>query len=437
MLTLPLAMQGQTIKRYESDGWWNALTQGTIIRTYDLVEECNMGNIGPETLQRGFVLKRVGRHYMRFDEGIGNLVTFDYVNGYNYGPDMTFGYVSADNSRMELATELRYSDRRNRWSGELEFTYTFPPEYYSWVTLFGRRKTIDYDNYAYTSFGNNSMASTLAGWNGYKLYEAQQIGVKGSTAVSGDFQIEGAVWHEKRWQLENHRQRNLFRVKGEDNLPRLRGIDLSDSRMQWGQQKLWRADAALEYTPNRRIVCYNDLRTETLTGNPTFRLGAQSGWGDIKYLAIDLSVKQEIGDDRQCFRYYVDAGFYPVGQHEIWVIDMHHFDATHMAYQRKDNLIWFSLLSNYEMSSPNSWAEAHAEWSSCKMLLTRFVDDSALKEYVQLHIATVEDYHSHTELSYGFDLSGLMRIGCSLGFDGTNFDGIGLNLVFSEPTFGK
>jgi len=411
LLVLSSAMRGQTIKRFEGNGWFEALTKGTVLRN--------------------------GNNYMMFDEGIGNIVTFDFVNNYNFGPDMTFGHVAKNYSRWEIRPELRYSDRRHVWNGSLELRYTLPPEYFSWIELFGRRKCVDFDNYPYTSYANNSMASTIAGWNGYKLYDAQQIGAKFSTALSSDFQVEGGAWHEKRWQMENHRLRNIFRVTGEDNTPRLRGVSEDDPMHQWGRMTLWRVDAALEYTPNRRIMCYNDLRTEVLPGEPVFRLSAQSGWGDYDYLSLSLSVKQEIGNQRQAVRYMVGTGYYPLGKEEVRVMDMHHFDASHMALQRKDNLTWFSLLSNYELSSSNAWAEAHAEWNSCKMLLTQWTNDPSLKEYLQLHFASVEGYRQHTELSYGIDLASQIRIGCSFGFDGSSFDGIGLNIVFYSPVLGQ
>lgn len=430
-------MQGQTIKRFESEGWWQALTQGKVIRTYAVVPLNYGGVLDIEDLKQGFAIKRVGKAYMMFDEGIGNAIQFDYVNGYSYGADMTFGTVCSQGGRLEVSPELRYSDRRHKWSGALEFRYFLPPAYYSWVELYYRNKCIDFDNYAYSTIANNSAASAIAGWNGYKLYEAQQIGFKGSMVVASDLQLEGGAWHEQRQRVENHRQRNMFRVRGEDNTPRLRGVELDNPIHQWEQQKLWRIDAALEYTCNRRIMCYNDMRTEALPGNPVFRLGVQSGWGDIDYMALDLSVKQTLGDDRQGFRYYVDAGYYPLGKHRVGVIDMHHFDASHLVLQRTDNLTWFSLLSNYELSSSNEWCEAHIEWNSCKLLLTQLTNDPSLKEYLQLHYASVQGYRQHTELSYGIDLAEQMRIGCSFGWDGSNFDGIGLNIVFYNPVLGK
>lgn len=405
-----MAMQGQTIRRYESNGWWKALSQGSVLRTHDSS-------------------KRTGRYYMQFDDGIGNLFNFDYVNGFTYGPDLTLGYVDSHYGRWEVCPELRYGNRRDVWSGALDVRYVLPPAYFSWLDLFFLRGSVDYDQDAYATLSTNGMATTLAGWNGYKLLEAERIGCKGSLAVGSDFQLEGGAWHERRWQLRNHRQRNIFRVKGQDNLPRMRGVALDDVRHQWGYQQLWRLDAALEYTPNRRLMCYHDMRTEVLPGSPVFRLSAQSGWGDVDYLSLSLSASQEIGDGRQAFRYVAAGGCYPVGHDEVWLMDMHHFDASHMAFQRKDNLTWFSLLSNYEMSSANEWAEMHVEWNSCRMLLTQLTDDPSLKEYLQCHFATVEGYRQHTELCYGFDLAGQMRIGCSFGWDGSHFDGVGLNFL--------
>lgn len=435
---LPMAMQGQTIRRFESKGWFEALTQGTVIRPFAPERNDYSDPLVWESFDtlKG-ALKRVSPRYMIFDEGIGNIITFDFVNGYNYGPDLTFGYVDHNYCRWEVSPELRYSDRRHRWSGSLDFRLFLPPEYYSWIALFGRRKCLDFDNDAFASYETNSMASAIAGWNGYKLYDAQQMGLRGSAALGRDFQLEGGAWYEKRWQVENHRQRNIFRVKGEDNLPRVRGMALDDPRHQWRRMSLWRVDATLQYTPNRRIMCFNDLRTEALPGSPVFSLSAQSGWGDIDYLALSLGVKQERVGRRQGFRYMAVAGCYPLGSKEVGVIDMHHLDASHMALQRKDNLTWFSLLSNYELSTSGSWAEAHAEWSSCRMLVTQLTNDPALHEYVQWHFASVEGSRCHSELSYGFDLAGEMRIGCSLGWDGSHFDGVGLNIIFYDAILGK
>ena len=431
LCALPLAMLGQTslsvpparpgLKKYETDGWLKLWLEGGMIRTRDAQNRD----------------KRTGRHYLVIENGISSLVNMDYVDGYMFGPQFRLGYLDDRYGRWELDTDVKYACGRNTWMYQGALRYVLPPEYFGSVEVFGRSFTTDFDSNPIMPRRYQLLASGLFGWNGFKLYGSNSMGVKGDVALSGDFQLSGVVWYEDRERMVNHRKRNVFRVVGEDNLPRLRGHDVTafaaDPLLNWNREHLTRLQMQLDYCPGRKIIVTDDMHAKERLVNPTLTLKGDAGFDEtaVRFVSLELSIRQtelELSPKRHWLSYYGAAGFFPLRK-EVSVPDWKHFDASHYLWQTRNSLTWFSLLTNYELSTSRNWCEAHAEWLSEEMLLSRLTD-SWLNEYLQVHYVTVAGHRPHTELSYGIDLVKQIRMGVSCGFDGSEFDGWAFNLIW-------
>lgn len=411
-LSLPVVTWGQVV--CETAGWDDLLMHGGTIRT----------------LQNGH---RTGRHYLRVDDGLSSLLAFNYVDGTQYGPSLTWGYVAPNYGRYELDTELRYAESRKVWQGAAALRYMLPPQYYSSVELFYRHRSTDYDSNSLPGDMLQQMGAVLCGWNGVKRYDAEQVGGKFSMAMTRDVQLEGSLWYEEREQLNNYRKRNWFGKQGEDNLPQVRGVLPQDALLNWGHEHAWRASASITYKPGRTLVCYNDLQMQEHCTAPAMKLNLEYGNGSrSEFMSIEAQIEQTIGPLTQALTYVVRGGCYPWKKGQIGLMDRHHFDATHFAFQQEWQPAMFSLLSNYELSTADQWLETHVEWQTDEMLLSRLVDESLLMEYVQLHAVAVAHHRPHYELAYGWDLSNhLLRIGTSVGFDGRQYDGVALNVCLN------
>ncbi len=441
LLLLPQAMLGQTsfannsatqnsrvIKKYETKGWWHLFVHGGTIRT-----KSSDG-------------KRTGDHYLRVEPG-GGLIGMDYVNGFTYGPDLAVGRFFDDYSRLELGAIIKWPGARKELMWDLKARYILPPEWQSSIEVFFSNQTEDFDPDPLMNSGQKQLASSLFGWNSYKLYVADRWGLRSSMLLHDDVMLEGAVWHEGREETSNHRKRNVFRMKGESNDPVMRGykVGLTDVR----NPGLWRSDLSVVLKPGSKLYIYDDMHSQWRTQAPTFRLDAKAGWGkekcvaqmyegfwierdvcgssELHYLSLDFNVRQRIGEsrDKHQFEYFASAGWFPVRNY-VQLPDMRHFDASHFCWQNRmeSSLTWFSLLTNYELSTSKHWAEVHGEY------LRRY--NSFFAQYLQLHALSVAEYSMHYEFSYGWHLSKELRIGLSAGWDGSHYDGLGFNLIITN-----
>ncbi len=419
--TTSFALQKRHLKKYESNGWWKLWMDGGIIRTRD----------------RQNHRKRTGRHYMVIDHGISSLVNMDFVDGYMFGPQFVLGYVDAYDGRWEVDADIKYAEGREKWMYRTALRYVLPPEYFGSVEVFGQIFTTDFDADPLMPRRYQLLASGVFGWNGFKLYGNSSVGVRGNVALSGDFQLSAGVWYEEREQLENHKKRNVFRAEGESNVPRLRRHDAvnyaGDPLLDWKNDYLTRIQLQLDYSPGRKIVVEDDMHASARVPGPMLSLKGDAGVDgkDLHFLSLELGIAQKevaVVDRHNWLSYYGAMGFFPV-RNQVNIADMKHFDASHYLWQTRNSLTWFSLLTNYELSTSKQWAEAHGEWLSEQMFLSRLAS-SWLKEYLQFHFLTVQEHRYHTEFSYGIDLVKQIRMGVSVGFDGVDYDGIGFNLIW-------
>jgi len=401
LLLLPQAMLGQTylnqheVPKYESKGWWNLFVHGGTIRTKD------------ETGHR------VGDYYMNLESGL-DLIRFDYVNGFSYGPKLTLGKMMDNLGRWETDVDVEWASSRDVLMWDLAIRYILPPEWQSRVEVFLSSHTEDFDSDPLMNQAQKQVATALFGWNGYKMYDAERFGFRGATLLHDDVMMAGAVWYENRKEERNHRKRNVFRQIGSGN-----GI------VHFDDCDLWRSDLSVVVKPGSRLYVYDDMHTTWKSKAPTLRLNSHWGWKEkLRYVSVDLDIRQHIGDltDKHQFDYYGSLGFFPV-RDDVMLADMHHFDASHFLWQNRmeSSLTWFSLLTNYERSTSKRWAELHGEYL--------YRHNRVFAQYVQLHYLSVADCRMHMELSYGWNLSKELRIGLSAGWDGGHYDGLGFNLI--------
>ncbi len=457
------------VRPYRSKGWGNLLWKGGMIRT------------------RGVDGQRTGSHYLNLAPGTSSLLRMDFVNGVTIGPEVTLGYVTEKQSRWELSANVEYAASRHAWMGEGALRYIFPPAHDSWVELFGGRRTTDYDPDPLLSNSQRQIAAGLFAWNGGKLYEAARFGLKMHRWLTRDLVVEGAFWHEARYEMTNHRRTSLFGKKPENNVPRCDigqdpmiyysgyyygyysgygggyveysspdDYDFYDSDwtnsplLHWQEDHLCRADLTFEYTPHRVLAIADDLHSEAKSTAPTLRLALKTAWDNralllggqptdyassissdddsrLRFVSTDFSIGQTIVRDVHQVAYFASAGLFAVANN-VGLQDCRHFDASHFPWVDDMNrsLTWFALLTNYEFSTDGAWLEAHGEY------MRRYLGGE-IGQYVQLHGVSISDL-AHIEASYGWQLAKSLRLGVSFGFDhsaddGLSYDGIGLNLI--------
>lgn len=387
---------------------------------------------------------RTGNHYMRLEESLEGWMDGNFMEGNLIGPDMLLGYVDRNYGRWEIDIDAKWSLEQKEWSGIETLRYILPPQKHSWIEVFGGRKVLDYDDEPFMSYPHMSYVSSMFGWHTAKLLMRTVAGVRTNFAASGDMQVGIGLWYEYRQREWAKTRKGIEQSHKYSNVPDIRGHNtkdwMNDPLLAWDDEKLIRLDVRLEYTPGRTLYIMDDMTTIQKSPYPTFGLKLKTafdhdmakGLKSMHYASIDLSIHHEtqwktIGQE---WRYEAHAGWFPL-RRKVNVADMRHFDASHFMWQDEDPLTWFSLLKNYELSTDREWAEAHGEFSSDEMLLTRLLrGDHTLREYVQLHAAKITGQPVHSEVSYGLDLSRMIRLGASVGFDGSEYDGVGMNIWY-------
>ena len=364
-------------------------------------------------LVKGGVLRN-GDYFIRIDEGVGSLMTVDFVNGFAIGPKATFGKVLPDYSRIEIDENVKWACSREKLMARGALRYVFAPQYFGFLEVFGGRITNDFDRYPVMGDTERSFATALFGWNHFKLYEQTSVGARLYGALSSDLQLTALIAWEKRSQMVNHRTTSIFGKDASPNIPIVGGVPMAD----FGTDKILRLDWQIDYIPGRMIVVENDMNACSQSKYPTFSLRGTTGiGGQLRYLSLEAMASGMCDGwgKNQKIVYQASSGFFPV-RNNVMLMDMHHFDASAFALQTKPNIALFSLLDNYELSTSKPWVEAHAEWTN-------------LLWYAQAHAVKVVGRQMHNELSGGMNLLNLMRVGVTIGLDDFNFDAVGINLV--------
>lgn len=384
-----MTLLGQAkLPRHESEGW-RVLLNGGILRHGD---------------------------YFISNHGISDFYSFDYVNGYNYGPELTLGKVRKDLSRLEIDINTKYADSRNVLMSKGAVRYVLKPEYNGFFEVFGGQFTSDFDHQPMMNQLNKEYALVLFGWDKSKLYEQTSAGVKGSIALNEDFQIKGQIGWERRRQLQNYRLRNTFRKKGNPNIPKVQHKNYPD--FETDNATLF--ETGLVYSPGRQLFMSDDLTLLEKNSKPIYSLKVSGGVNHkhMEFLSLELATggTHSHQDDGYEFGYYASAGFFPV-RNNVLLMDYHHFDATHFLWQTSYRISWFSLLDEYELSTSKSWIEGHVEWDWQYF-------------YTQAHAVKVPDMPSHEEISCGMKYGTIVRLGLSIGFDDASFDGVAFNFIY-------
>lgn len=413
---LPMVAEGQTSASYQGNN-----------RSVPYVK-MQRGHDWKYVLWKGGLLRSArGDLYMDMTDGINELAGFNFVDGYTLGPHLTFGKMQRDRSRWELEETVRWAFSREALIAKGALRWYSAVEKGIMLEAYGGRYSDDYDPAPLMSAAERELTSVLFAWNHFKLLERRDAGLRLVMPLNNDLSLDLKAGWEWRDPLENHRKTNLFGAHPQDNVPRTRKADTpSDLSLYEGPVKGELAKAGLEltYRPKSQHLVYDDLYCATQSDYPQVSLRADMGMGSWKFVALDLRVAQTL-------RWKPIAEFsYEVGAGTVWkkgdlgLADWHHFDASRFWWQGSRRVTHFALLDNYELSTDQRWAEAHAEFSSHRFLLNWLLPHPGLiAEYVQGHFVTVPDRPAHWEMHYGIDLLNVMRLGVALGGDNNTFRG--------------
>ena len=403
--------------------WYQMLMQGGMMRQYtDLLDK-----------HRGW--------YMIMPNGLSDIITMNYVDGYSVGLHSTIGRMQMDRSRWELEESAYYAFDRGALVAKGALRYMLPVEYETTMEVYGGQFLEDFDTDPVMPRAQSLMASGICGWNHYKLYERTSAGVKLSLPLTFDLKMSAQVGWERRRPKENSKHRNLFGAHAQSNDPRVGVPHTANELMLYDgpiAAELAKASLRFDYLHQRSLLVVDDMTLRETLNYPMLSLLLDMGVGKnrdadrFSFLSVDLRASQTLTLPREDDRlsYMASTGFM-LRHGTIGLADMHHFDASSFWWQKKQDVSRFALLDNYELSTANSWVEGHVEWTSRSMLFNQLVPRKYViwREFAQLHAVKVPDHYLHWEAQYGWDIMKAIRVGVSVGFDDAKYRGTAVTMV--------
>ena len=386
----------------------------------------------------------LGKHrgwYVIMPDGVQDIFSMNFVDGYSLGPHCIVGRMSLDRSRWELEETVRWAFNRETLLGKAAIRYILPVEYDTFFELYGGQYTEDFDAAPTMPMTHSFLASSICGWNHYKLYERTSAGFRFATPVTFDLKISANIGWERRRALQNSKHRNLFGAYAQSNDPRVK-VPGTASELTWYEgpidAELAKASVRFDYLHQRSLLVIDDMTMQETSRYPLLSLLLDFGAGKnrdadrFKFLSVDARASQSLALPREndLLSYMGSAGFM-LSNGTIGLADMHHFDASLFWWQRTQQVSRFSLLDNYELSTPRRWVEGHVEWNSRRMLFNSLVPRQYVvwREFIQLHAVKVPDHRLHYEAQYGIDLMKTIRVGISIGFDGATYRGTAVTMA--------
>lgn len=414
---LPMVAEGQTsasyqgndtrmpvVKMHSGDSWLGMLWKGGMVRS------------------------ERGDWFLSMPDGVNDLFSMDFVDGYSVGPKMTLGHFGTDRSRWELDECVRWAFSRRALMAKGALRWRSAVERATMLELYGGQYAENFDRDPALLRAQQDLAAGLFAWNHDKLLERTDAGLRVALPLNNDLTLRAEAGWERRRRLENHRRTNMFGAHPQSNDPRIRcGASADELTLYEGpvDGQLGRVGLQLEYTPQAKHYVFDDMTCQTGTHLAIFGLNAELGAGTWHFASLELNVRQtlSLGFENDILTYRAAAG--GILKHgELGLADWHHLDASSFFWQRDNKLSRFVMLDPYELSTDEAWAEGHVEWNSGKMLLSRLAKQpGVLDDYVQLHAVKVAGRPLHYEAQYGLNLMKVMRLGVAVAWDDLHWRG--------------
>jgi len=192
----------------------------------------------------------------------------------------------------------------------------------------------------------------------------------------------------------------------------------------------------LEYTPHHRYSIRNNTKVYAESKYPTYSLvykGAYSGilGSDARFDLLQLGIRQKIKfgiDDH--LSYIVNAGTF-LNSSKLYFEDFQHFNtqSTGFAFNSTENS--FRLLPFYEFSTQKSFADAHINWQSRRLILKHLpvIKNSSVSENLFVNFLSTPEMKNYMEAGYGLrQLFLLLNVEGVAGFENGKFRSAGIRV---------
>ncbi len=411
---------------------------GFVVHREDIPRCAGVQSVGAYLLFGG--MYRWGDTYLTLDEGVGDLVDFNYVEGFQLGPQATVGHLTPGGHRWEVSPMVRYAFSAEDWQTRLTLRYYAPIEHELWAELSGGDVTTDFNPQPYLHGGQAAIAASIFAWDHTKYYRRRFASVGGGWSTGRDVLFESRITYERREARENSRWQSFFGAHVTDNALYDNRLPI-DSSYYFPTTEVLRLHLKAAYTPSRRLVILNDMETRSLSLFPTFTAGVEvisniprthSNLADLRRRERwELGIEQTRNCSIGRLFYRGEVGTF-TGPHDGLLMDWKHFDASRFGWQSRDEATWFTLLNDYELSTDRSWAMLCTRLEGKRLLLSRWMGKSwpqEVEERIAIRLLKITGAPLHSEVEYAWAIRPITTLGVTLGFADGRYDGVGLRWV--------
>jgi len=359
-------------------------------------------------------------------EGYPRTLSFDTpllnVNDIEYLVMNTFGFFNTVEG-VVLRTRLKYTQRIHkdlRWSMEASLRYSFARDrlnggltYYrgkpaNWFTVSAGRNIFQINPNNPISEAVNTFNTLLWELNYLKVYEKSYASVQWYHRVTEKFSFTTALAFENRFHLENRFRWGWVNFENREftsNDPE--NLELNN-QTAFPDHHAWIWSTAFTYRPFAKAGIYNGRRYIINNSSPVFTINNRSGFGDVRFNHLEVSVTDAFRLLKGEFRYLVCGGTFYGPDKPQYLMDFKHFNGNLTLFQL-GGLDSFHLLDYYQYSTTNDYIQAHASQEFNRFLLTRFTALRlyGIRENIFVNLLATKRINVY-EIGYGFD--GIIKI---------------------------
>lgn len=354
---------------------------------------------------------------------------FNFVDGYQFGQNISLQYGGFKNAPAEINASAYYSSERNviLWNTGIKLSHS--PLHNGVISFEAGRESADISSQPGVSRFLNSYSSFLFGINPVKLLDKRFVSLTSGIDLANGLRSSIRLSASSYSPLTNGNVKSLFGKEGEENAPLNTNGGLVEATSSLT------ADVSLSYTHRYYYRIDKGYKRYVRSKYPTIALryaqafsilGFESSWS-----RLEASVKQRVKTDiYSTFSYSLEAGTY-LSSGNIFLQEYKHFSSSNIITSEDLFDERYVMADGYLNSTKGSWLDVKLNYNSEYILLKRlpFLDTPMLTEAIHFKSLWLPDrgiHHSETGYSIGMDDVG--RFGLFVSFSGLKYSGFGFRI---------
>lgn len=404
------------------------------VKTSNNSIEITFGKPGKSSALTGGNIK-LGNSAHLFYDGLlkGVLKEYNFVDGFWLGQKISLSVSTTKSNSLNISPSVYYTTARKAIVWDVNTVYRYAPLLNGQLKMNIGNSSADIQGDKGTSRLFNSISSLFVGDNVIRFYQKKYFTLENDVDVLNGLRLTAGAGYENRELVNNQTDYHFFGQTPQPNYPDQAYRDAFPTHTS---TTAW---LKLEYTPYYKYRIKDGKKEYANSAYPTFAIAykkaipllsqsrQQSSYDKITFFIGQNLILSEF--DR--LNYRVTVGSF-LSKKFLFAPDLYYFATSPFFITNKlfDNT--FNLLENYSNSN-SRWLETHLNWTSDYLLLKRigFLQPKLFNESLQLNLLwNIRNEKPYAEAGYSIGLNNLGRIGIFVGFDGINYQNIGIKVSF-------